>query len=67
MSAKVINIDELPDDAAITVPQTAQLFRVTDVSIWRWLKSGTLPSFKIGNSRRIRVGDVRRVMQGVTA
>lgn len=56
---KFVDIDALPPSAAITVPELAKILHVAEVTAWRWLKEGRIKSFKIGQSRRIRVAALR--------
>jgi hypothetical protein len=62
----VVDLDTLPNSSALTVPQTAGVLNVAEVTVWRWLREGRIKSFKISCSRRIRVGDLKGVM-GVAA
>lgn len=43
----------LPDRAAFSVAETAEMLGLSEASIYRLLKRGALPSVLIGGSRRI--------------
>ena len=43
----------------LTVPTAAKLFGVTRMSMWRWVSSGMIPSFRTpGGHYRIRQDDI---------
>lgn len=46
----------------MSVGEVADLLRVHDQTIWRWLKSGKLPGTKVGHSWRIDPDDVRKLL-----
>lgn len=37
----------------LTVPQVAEIFNVSDATIWEKVRTGEIPSYKIDSSRRI--------------
>lgn len=46
---------------AITIPEAAKLIGVSNVTMWKWVAAGKIPSIKVGNkqksTRRILVKD----------
>lgn len=56
-----INLDALPDGAFVTDLDLAAAFRVHQMTIWKWSKSGQLPKpYRLGgNTTRWKVGEVR--------
>ena len=40
----------------------ARFFGVAKKTAWRWCKSGELPAFKIGKEWKIRVSDLRKMI-----
>ena len=61
--------DSLPDSAHVRLPVVAALHGISDPTVWRWVKSGRLPSpVKLGpNTTGWRVGDLRDAAQKVAA
>lgn len=54
--------DANPDDF-LTVPETAELLKVSAVTVSRWLKDGRLPAYKVGpRAVRIRRGEVDQLL-----
>lgn len=48
----------------LTVPEVADLLRVTPMTVRRWIKSGRLPASQIGRDYRIQAGDVDALVAG---
>ncbi len=46
---------EMSQKLALTVPQTADALGVVEATVWKYIANGTIPSFKLGKSRRIPV------------
>jgi excisionase family DNA binding protein len=42
-----------PDRIAYTIAETARLLGISDTTVYQLIKSGELPSFKIGAARRV--------------
>lgn len=46
---------------AITIPEAAKMIGVSNVTMWKWVAAGKIPSIKVGNkqksTRRILVKD----------
>ena len=61
--------DDLPDSAGVSARTLAQLFSVSDITIWRWAKTGRLPKpSKLGsNTTRWNVGEVRAALNKLAA
>lgn len=60
------NFDSLPNSAHVRLPVVAALHGVHAQTIWRWVKTGRIPSpVKLGiNTTAWRVGDLRESMSG---
>lgn len=48
---------------AVTVPDAARLMDVAESTAWKFIADGTLPSFKLGKSRRIAVAALEQWMR----
>jgi hypothetical protein len=60
----ISRFSKLPDNSGVAVPVACSILGRSDVSIWRDVNAGRLESFKIGRSRRILVGSIRKVLAG---
>jgi len=47
----------------LTVPEVAESLALSPWTIWRRVLDGSLPSHKIGRSRRVAESDVRRLLE----
>ena len=57
------NFDSLPDAANVRLPVVAALNGISTVTVWRWSKSGKLPTpTKTGGVTTWNVGALRRSM-----
>ena len=56
--------DSLPDTALVDINAGEILTGRSRASIYRHFQSGDLTLIKIGNSSRLRVGELRRLMGG---
>jgi len=56
--------DKLPDDAGIAIPVWGVISGDSRATTYRRIASGSLESFKMGKSRRLRVGSCRRALKG---
>ena len=45
-----------------TVKEAAEVFRVSERTLWRWIKSGRLTATKFGKIYRITPEEIRRVL-----
>ncbi len=41
-----------------------EMLDVSDVTLWRWNKSGYLKPINIGGKRRYRMSDVKKILEG---
>jgi excisionase family DNA binding protein len=51
----------------LTPEETAEQLRIARVRVFELIKTGALPSVKIGNSRRIRAADLEKYVAGLPA
>lgn len=51
----------LPDEAGVSLPVTGYLINRSRASIYRDVKAGRLEAVKIGGSKRIKVGSIRKL------
>lgn len=54
--------DEAPDSALVDIPVACAITHRSRASIYRHFKAGDLDMVKVGNSTRIKVGDLRRLI-----
>lgn len=55
---------QIPRRMAYKVPEAAALLNLHPRTVWRLVKSGALPSVKLGGSRRIRHEDLEAYLRG---
>lgn len=71
MAAKIIpqHFDDLPASAQVPARTLAGLLDISEVTVWRWSKSGKLPKpRKLGaNTTRFNVGEVREALAKLAA
>ena len=48
----------LGDDRLLTVAEVADHMRVSNMTVYRLIKSGTLPALRVGKNYRIRARDL---------
>lgn len=46
----------------MTIKEVAEYLKVSEATVWRWVKSGKLPSAKIGRTRRVKIEDVIKII-----
>ena len=46
----------------LTVAEVARTMRVSNMTVYRLIKSGELPAVRVGHNYRIREGDVERYL-----
>lgn len=65
---EIQNLDHMPDCGYIAVRSLAAWLGVSQVTIWRWVKSGRLPApKKLGeNTTRFNVGEIRSALVVLT-
>lgn len=59
--------DQAPDSALVNIPVACAISHRSRASIYRHFKSGDLTPVKVGNSTRIKVGELRRLIGASTA
>lgn len=64
LPAALKNFDSLPNAATVRAPIVAELFGISEVTVWRWSKSGRLPEpKKVGpNTTGWNVGELRQCL-----
>lgn len=50
------------DDRLLTVGEVAGTMRVSNMTVYRLIKSGQLPAFRVGKNYRIRESDVNKYL-----
>ena len=50
------------DDRLLTVGEVAGTMRVSNMTVYRLIKSGQLPAFRVGKNYRIRESEVNRYL-----
>lgn len=58
MATCIMRYVETPTRMAYTAREVAQLLALSQSQVWNLLADGTIPSFKIGKSRRVRHEDL---------
>ncbi len=53
-------------DPLLTVGEVAGLMRVSNMTVYRLIKSGQLPAIRVGKNYRIRRGDIERYLSDRT-
>jgi len=51
------------EDVVLTVEETANYLKVSEVTIRRWCADGKLPAFKIGREWRINKSELDKMVQ----
>ena len=54
--------DELSSERLMTVSEVAELMRVSNMTVYRLIKSGQLSALRVGKNYRIRESDVNRYL-----
>ena len=52
------------DDVLLTVAEVAQHMRVSNMTVYRLIKSGQLPALRVGKNFRIRARDLSSYLEG---
>ena len=55
------------DSPFLTVAEAARYLKVSEPTIWRWVRGGKLPSFKVGRLRRIPLADLDGLVHQATS
>ena len=58
----VSQFDRMPDQAVVDLNNASAISGRSRASIYRHFKAGELTLVKVGNSTRVRVGDLRRLI-----
>jgi predicted DNA-binding transcriptional regulator AlpA len=61
-SVTVQQFDSLPNSAAIDIPDASAVSGRSRASIYRHFEAGELTKIKVGNSTRVRVGELRKLI-----
>jgi len=56
-----------PPAIAVSVPRAARVIGISPSNAWARVKSGELPSFRVGRRRLVRVSDLEAFAAGRTA
>jgi predicted DNA-binding transcriptional regulator AlpA len=57
------NFDELPDSAHVPVRTVANIYGMSEATIWRMVKAGKLTAKKTGErATRFNVGEIRKLI-----
>jgi len=51
-----------PPSPFLTVPEAARYLKVSEPTVWRWIRQGRLPSTKVGRLRRIPLAAIERLV-----
>lgn len=62
--SKPETIPATPAEKYLTADETADLLKVSRVTLWQWQKKGVLVPRKIGNVLRYTDADVKQALQG---
>jgi excisionase family DNA binding protein len=46
-----------------TLPEIADMLKVSRQTVYRWVKSGELPAFKLGHDWRIKDSDLQKFIE----
>lgn len=55
---------EKQEDKMLAIDEVLQILQVTKPTLWRWNKSGYLPSVKVGKKIFYREADLKKLMEG---
>lgn len=56
-------VPSAPDRPFLTIPEAAEYLHVSPRSVYRWLRSGHLRCFRLGNTTRIARRDLEQFVQ----
>ena len=56
----------IPSNIYLTIPEVAKHLRVSQRTLYRWLREGRLKCFRVGNTSRIAVQDLEAFVQANT-
>jgi excisionase family DNA binding protein len=62
------NLEQMITDAStekyLSTGKAAELLEVDKSTLWRWNKEGYLKHISIGGSRRYRMSDIKKILEG---
>lgn len=58
----ILQFDSAPDSMLVDIPTAMVIINRSRASLYRDFKAGRLTTVKVGNSRRIQVGGIRRMI-----
>lgn len=66
---RIENLDAMPDCGFVAARSLAAWLGVSQVTVWRWVKTGQLPApKKLGaNTTRFQIGEVRAALAKLAA
>lgn len=53
----------MKDDAVFSTKEVAEKFKVTYLTVFRWIKSGKLKAFKVGKQYRVKREDLEAFIE----
>ncbi|HEY7399516.1 MAG TPA: helix-turn-helix domain-containing protein [Actinomycetota bacterium] len=59
-----LNRDPITEVRLLTVNEVADLLRVSRMTVYRLIKQGDMPSFRVGRGYRLREEDVHSYLNG---
>ena len=57
------NMNVMKDDAVFSTKEVAEKFKVTYLTVFRWIKSGKLKAFKVGKQYRVKQEDLEAFIE----
>lgn len=57
------NMNVMKDDAVFSTKEVAEKFKVTYLTVFRWIKSGKLKAFKVGKQYRVKQEDLETFIE----
>lgn len=58
-----MNKEELNAQKFYTIEEVANLLRVSYLTVFRWIKAGKLPAYKVGKRHRIEISDLNNFLE----
>ena len=52
------------NDKVYTIGEVAEHYKLNPMTVWRWIRKGKLPAFKIGRFYRIKASDLEALEKG---
>lgn len=56
-------MDVMKDEAVFSTKEVAEKFKVTYLTVFRWIKSGKLKAFKVGKQYRVKQEDLEAFIE----